>query len=231
VLNSQEKLFQHLNPQYLNSILTVGGRFACGTADSIMPVWSNEGTPPGPLNYKQIEDLIAFLRAPNTQEFVVRDPELFEPEIDEATGQVRTFRGWVDPDYRPAPGATPFPDCWTNAIPGATASASPGASAAPSLPPDAVELNVVAENLAFQPTELTAPAGEVFGIVFDQRDTGVGGHDVDIRLADGTVVVDNPTLPDPGTTTYVIPELDAGEYVFICSVHPIPQMTGTLTVE
>jgi plastocyanin len=78
---------------------------------------------------------------------------------------------------------------------------------------------------------LTAPAGEAFGIAFDQRDSGVGGHDVDIRLADGTVVVDNPTLTDPGTTTYVIPELDAGEYVFICSVHPIPQMTGSLTVE
>ena len=27
-----------------------------------MPVWSDEGNPPGPLNYRQIEELIAFLR-------------------------------------------------------------------------------------------------------------------------------------------------------------------------
>ena len=33
------------------------------TRTSIMPVWSNTGNPPGPLNYKQIDDLIAFIRA------------------------------------------------------------------------------------------------------------------------------------------------------------------------
>jgi mono/diheme cytochrome c family protein/plastocyanin len=229
VLNSQEKLFQHLNPSYLNTILTVGGRFACGNPNSVMPVWSNEGTPPGPLNYKQIEDLIAFLRAPSDHTFTVRDPELFEPETDPATGQVKTFTGWVDPEYRPAPGATPFPDCWSDALAGA--SPSPGASAAPSLPADATVLEVVAQNVAFDVTELTAPAGEAFGIELDQRDTGVGGHDVDIRTEDGTTVVDNPTVMDPAVVTYPIEALEAGTYTFICSVHPIPAMTGTLTVE
>jgi plastocyanin len=36
---------------------------------------------------------------------------------------------------------------------------------------------------------------------------------------------------DPGETTYTIQPLEAGTYEFFCSVHPIPQMTGTLTVE
>ena len=62
-LNSQEKLFAHLNPDYIHSMLQVGGRFACGDPNSLMPVWANTGTPPGPLNYKQVEDVIAFIRA------------------------------------------------------------------------------------------------------------------------------------------------------------------------
>jgi plastocyanin len=45
------------------------------------------------------------------------------------------------------------------------------------------------------------------------------------------VVVNNPTLNTAGETTYVIPPLKAGTYTFICSVHPIPAMTGTLTVK
>ena len=74
--------------------------------------WSNEGHPPGPLNYVQLDDVIAFIRAPSTNTYTMRDPELLEPEVDPLTGQVKTFKGWVDPNYKPAPGATPFPACW-----------------------------------------------------------------------------------------------------------------------
>ncbi len=218
VLNDQTKLFTHLNPDYIRNVLTVGGRYVCGNPKSIMPVWSN--TNGGPLNYKQIEDLIAFIRAPNTQEYEVRDPSLNEP-----TGQ--TFHGWVDPNFKPAPGSTPFPDCWSN--PGG---ASPSASApAASLPAGATTLNITAENISYDVHDLSAPANQPFAIHFTMKDAGVGGHDVDIRKADGTTVVDNPRVNDPGETTYVIPALPAGTYTFICSVHPIPAMTGTLTVK
>jgi len=54
---------------------------------------------------------------------------------------------------------------------------------------------------------------------------------VDIELADGTVKVNNPVQSEPGVVTYAIPPLEAGTYVFQCSVHPIPAMTGTLTVK
>ena len=64
-LNAQEKLFAHLNAAYLRNVLTVGGRYVCGNANSQMPVWSDQGNPPGPLNYRQIDELIAFLRAPS----------------------------------------------------------------------------------------------------------------------------------------------------------------------
>ena len=126
-LNRQDKLFAHLSVDYLNNVLVVGGRYVCGNPNSLMPVWSNEGHPPGPLNYIQIEDLIAFIRAPSTETFTVRDPALGEPKVDPITGEVRTFKGWVDPAYKPAPGATPFPACWSDEF--ATPSGSPAASA------------------------------------------------------------------------------------------------------
>ena len=34
ILNRQDKLFAHLNPDYLRNILEVGGRYACGNADT-----------------------------------------------------------------------------------------------------------------------------------------------------------------------------------------------------
>jgi len=37
-LNAQEKLFSHLSEAYLRNVLTVGGRYVCGNANSQMPV-------------------------------------------------------------------------------------------------------------------------------------------------------------------------------------------------
>src|SRR5206468_8308698 len=50
-LNRQDKLFAHLSDDYIATMLEVGGRYACGNPNSVMPVWSNQGHPPGPLNY------------------------------------------------------------------------------------------------------------------------------------------------------------------------------------
>jgi mono/diheme cytochrome c family protein/plastocyanin len=132
VLNRQDKLFAHLNENYLRTVLTAGGRYVCGNPDSLMPVWSNEANPPGPLNYRQIDELIAFLRATNDKTYIVRDAELGTPKIDPLTGEERTFTGWRDPNYKPDPGATPYPACWTKEFETASAAPSGGASGAPS---------------------------------------------------------------------------------------------------
>ena len=109
-LNRQDKLFAHLNPDYLDNILHVGGRYACGDPNSIMPIWANTGNPPGPLNYKQVEDVIAFIRAEKgTGPYRVMDPSLFEPVVNPDTGEEETFEGWVDPNYAPGPDSTPYP--------------------------------------------------------------------------------------------------------------------------
>ena len=104
VLNRQDKLFAHLNENYLKNVLTVGGRYVCGDPKSLMPAWSDTGNPPGPLNYRQIEELIAFLLATNDTTYIVRDEHLLDPKVDPQTGEVLTFTGWRDPNYLPAPG-------------------------------------------------------------------------------------------------------------------------------
>jgi len=106
-LNRQDKLFAHLNENYLRTVLATGGRYVCGNPNSLMPVWSNLSTPPGPLNYRQIDELIAFLRATNDVTYIVRDAELGTPLKDPLTGKEKTFTGWRDPIHHevhaPAP--------------------------------------------------------------------------------------------------------------------------------
>src|SRR4029453_7423653 len=70
-LNRQDKLFSHLNENYIRNVLTVGGPYVWGNPTSLMPVWSDKGNPPGPLNYRQIDELIAFLLATNDQTYIV----------------------------------------------------------------------------------------------------------------------------------------------------------------
>ena len=221
VLNDQSKLFGHFTEQYLRNVLTVGGRYVCGDAKSVMPVWSN--TNGGPLNYVAIDDLIAFIRADSTKEYVKRSAELNEPIIG-ADGKVETFKGWRDVTFKPAPSATPVPDCYKGNVGGGTP--APQAS----LGPDATILDVTTSGeVEYGVKALDAPATKLFGIEFVNT-TGLE-HDVDIRAQDGTVIQDNPITKPGETSTYTINALPAGTYTFICSVHPIASMTGTLTVK
>ncbi len=221
-LHDQMKLFDHLNAGYLHNVLTVGGRYVCGNATSLMPIWSNENG--GPLNYEQIQELIAFIRAPSTQEYIIRNPTLNEPVVG-PDGKVKTFKGWVDPSFKPDPAATAVPACWSGT--GGGNSQTPG----PTVPPDTQTVAVTAEGIAYNVKELTVDAGKDFAIDFTQKDAGVGGHNVEIRTQDGTSIFKGEVLMNPGETTYLVPALEPGTYTFICSIHPIPAMTGTLTVK
>ena len=229
ILNSQEKLFQHLNENYLRNILVVGGRYACGNANSIMPVWADTGNPPGPLNYRAIDELIAFLTATDEDTYIIRDEHLLEPKTDPVTGEILTFTGWRDPNYEPAPDATPYPACWVNAVSGGSASPSPGASAGPSSAPAATVLEISASSsTAFDETEFTVPADVAFQIHFTNNEAGVP-HNVEVKDQTAAPLMRGEIITGPAEATYDVSALPAGTYPFVCSVHP--NMTGTITSE
>ncbi len=228
VLNSQDKLFEHLNENYLRNVLEVGGRYVCGNPDSIMPAWSDTSNPPGPLNYRQIDELIAFLRATNDQTFTVRDEHLLDPVVDPQTGEVETFTGWRDPNYQPEPGATPYPECWVDAIPGGGDGGDGEGTPAPSTDPQAEVVTIEALNVAFVQNDVTVPADTAFTLHFDNQDANVP-HDVQIKDESGGDVFKTDVFPGPEARDYSVPALPAGSYPFVCSVHP--NMTGTITAE
>ena len=92
-------------------------------------------------------------------------------------------------------------------------------------------MNLVGLNFAFDRQALTIPAGQAFGINFKNDDPAGTSHNVELKKSDGTVIVDPPTIDGGNETTYTYDPLAAGTYTFICKVHPIPAMTGTLTVK
>ncbi len=221
VLNDQGKLFVHLNEVYLKNVLTVGGRYVCGNPKSVMPIWADSNG--GPLTYIQIQDLIAFIRAPSTQEYTRRTAEFNEPIIG-ADGKVLTFKGWRDPAFKPEPSASPVPDCWSGSGSGSTAAPA-------SIPPGTETVDLVALGFAFDKKTIEVTAGKAFAINLDNQDPAGTPHNVELLKADGTVIIDPPTVDGGAKTTYVYDALAAGTYTFICRVHPIAAMTGTLTVK
>ncbi len=121
-------------------------------------------------------------------------------------------------------------DAWlAAAIEKANASPPPAPSGDASGAPGGPTLAVTALNLAFQPTELQAPADTPFKIDFDNQDASIP-HNVAIHEGGptGPEVFQGAIFPGPAKQTYDVPPLKAGPYAFICTVHPA--MTGTLTV-
>lgn len=121
--------------------------------------------------------------------------------------------GWT---YAPAPSKTPAPS--------SAGSAEPSASA---------NLNVVvisALNIQYEQTTVTAPAGVPFQIQFENKDAGTP-HNVSIHQggATGAELFKGTIFNGIETRTYDVPALDAGQYAFVCTVHPT--MVGTLVVQ
>jgi plastocyanin/uncharacterized membrane protein len=94
--------------------------------------------------------------------------------------------------------------------------------------PVARTLEIAADETTFTKDRLTAPAGEAFGVAFDNQAAGVA-HNVSIygtEPASDEVFV-GEIVTGPATVTYRVPALEAGRYRFVCDIHPTT-MVGTL---
>jgi plastocyanin len=114
---------------------------------------------------------------------------------------------------------------------GLIGSSGPGGSGVPdgSGGPGAADVTIVADETTFTTTDVSAPAGKPFTILFQNKDPSTF-HDIDIMAPDGgsKIIFDGALVYGPKDKTYDVPALSAGTYKFVCSVHP-GQMTGTLT--
>jgi plastocyanin len=115
----------------------------------------------------------------------------------------------------------------TGGGPAPSPSGSPAPGASPS-PGGGATIPLVAHNIAFGTTSLTAPANTPFTIAFDNEDAGIP-HNVQIKDASGASVFRGELVTGPTKVDYQIPALAPGTYTFICDVHPTT-MTGTITV-
>jgi mono/diheme cytochrome c family protein/uncharacterized cupredoxin-like copper-binding protein len=149
-LNDQAKLYKalneqgasgtgHLNPGYIRAVLTEGGRIVCGDANSVMPAWLD---PKGPLNYREVEDIIKFITASKDLTYTYQPAHV---ELPATIPPPVTLEGWRDPDYSPPPDATPVPACWRPAASGAPATAAPISSPGTADNPRVIEVHASAQ--------------------------------------------------------------------------------------
>lgn len=95
--------------------------------------------------------------------------------------------------------------------------------------PSGSNVSIVASATRFNTDCLAAPAGQPFTIALDNRDAA--GHNIAI-LASHTateVLYRAEIFSGPRSSTFNVPALSAGTYVFHCEVHP-SVMQGTFVV-
>lgn len=251
-LNDQAKLYNalteerlpgtgHLNPKYLDAVLTVGGRYICGDPDSLMDAWKQ---PDGPLNYREVEEIIAWITAGNDIEFTY-DPAA-HGGTDTAHAEPYRVRGWRDISWQPAPGATPPPACWTRpeSAPSGTTPApadEPVAIAEPGTPEAPRVIGILAtSSLQFTDAngaaigQIPVKAGETVTFEIDN----VAGFDHNFFIGTAAELeVAGATTPDgidtwtEGVRTYTWTVPSGGELQFGCTVPGhYPLMHGDLVI-
>ncbi len=240
ILNDQGKLYNtvtaagapgpgHLNPNYLQNVLEVGGRYVCGDPHSIMPVWQQPG---GPLNYRQVQEIIEWITASSAITFT------YAPPAAEGGGGATAppptlIAGWRDPSYTPPPGATPVPACWkgddtngTIVLPSLGPVAKPGTAANPR------EIDVegtdqikwVDPTSGQQISQLAVVPGEVIAFKIDVNSAVAHSFHIGLasELSSATEPSDLPGLAQfangTETYTYTVPQAVPANSQFACTV-------------
>ena len=109
-----------------------------------------------------------------------------------------------------------------------SAETTPRGSEGPSTGGEVVEITVATDTgstLIFDPAQITVPAGVTVRLTFSNKATVP--HNLTF---DDPIGVATETVVDPGASeTIEFTAPDAGEYTFVCTLHP--GMEGTLVVE
>lgn len=259
-LNSQMKLYNtitatgaagtgHLNPNYLHNVLQVGGRYVCGDPNSVMPIWLQPG---GPLNYREVEEVVAWITASSDVSFT------YDPHSGHAAGvdpkaTPYTVHGWRDPNFVPAPNASPVPACWrpysnpafaTTATPPASLApiANPGTPAAPrKIAVDLTSSLTIVDADGNALTSIPVKAGET--VEFDVTNSAAFGHnffvgsDAVLSKASGNIPggtgIDEWTGPDvTQKLVWTVPTSETADLAYGCTLPGHYQsMHGTFVVQ
>ncbi len=142
---------------------------------------------------------------------------------------VSTFAGGAAPAATAPPTGTPAAQPTAATSPAGTAAATAPASGTPAAGGAATTLKLVAQNILFDTSKLTAPAGTIT-IDFDNKDGGIP-HNLHVFKgtdASGPSVGATAVEPGPVQQTLTL-KLSPGTYYYHCDVHPAT-MTGILTV-
>jgi plastocyanin len=93
------------------------------------------------------------------------------------------------------------------------------------------ELEIAAENVAFNTDEIELPADEKASLQFTNSDSSTVQHNISIYKDDSASkdLFKGQVIPGGQDFTYEIPPLPKGEYYFQCDVHP--GMNGTVKVQ
>ena len=90
-------------------------------------------------------------------------------------------------------------------------------------------VDLSANNLAFDASVIEAPAGEAFTITFTNLESQP--HNVAVLTEEGgDEIVKGEVVTGPDAEDVIeVPALEPGEYYFFCEIHP--EMSGTIVVE
>jgi plastocyanin len=134
--------------------------------------------------------------------------------------------GWTYAPPTPSPTPGPSVEAPSGEAPSGEAPSGEAPSGeAPSGGAGGDTVQISALNIAFEQTEVAAPADTPFTIAFDNKEAVP--HNVEIKDASGVSVFKGDIVTGPTVVNYEVPALPAGTYQFVCTVHP--NMVGTLT--
>jgi len=89
-------------------------------------------------------------------------------------------------------------------------------------------VEITAADLQFDANVIQAPAGEAFTITLVNNDSAP--HNISVYTEqDGEEIVIGDVIDGGETIDVEVPALDAGEYYFVCDIHP--DMNGSVVVE